>query len=138
MPRNWLRPRLTVLPLEERTVPAVVANPDSYSASEDTPLSVTAESRAIASYNAMQQYLYRGSATSLYHERNPVQAGDNAYSYLWPFSQAYQATADMSLIGSYRADVPDRAVGLGHYDGTSGQAPDPRSLEQIQRRLGIE
>src|SRR3954464_14480561 len=37
------RLRLSVQSLEERTVPTVVANPDAYSTSEDTPLTVSAE-----------------------------------------------------------------------------------------------
>src|SRR4051812_37008044 len=37
------RVRLSIQALEERTVPAVVANPDAYPVSEDNPLTVSAE-----------------------------------------------------------------------------------------------
>jgi len=88
------------------------------------PLSADAASRATQSYAAMQQYLYRADATNLYHERYPVQPGDNPYSYLWPLSQAYTATVDIAQLGGYQADVQARDVALGHYFSSNGKGPN--------------
>ena len=89
-----------------------------------TPLSATAAARAQQSYAAMQKYFARGDGTSLYHERYPVQSGDNAYSYLWPLSQAYTATVDMANLGAYQADVSDRVTALSRYYSSRGRSPN--------------
>lgn len=89
-----------------------------------TPLSATAAQRAIASYNAMQAYLYRHDATNLYHEQYPVLSTDQPYSYLWPLSQAYNATLDMSNVAANSADVAMRVSALADYYSSSGQAPN--------------
>ena len=88
------------------------------------PLSATAAVRAQQSYAAMQQYFARNDGTSLYHERYPVQSGDNPYSYLWPLSQAYTATIDMANLGGYQADVGDRVTALSHYYSARGRSPN--------------
>lgn len=88
------------------------------------PLSATAAARAAESYAAMQQYLYRNDATSLYHERYPIQSGDNPYSYVWPLSQAYTATVDMALLGGYQSDVQARDAALAHYYSSRGESPN--------------
>jgi Glycosyl hydrolase family 76 len=80
--------------------------------------------RAIAAYNAMQQYFYAGDGSSLYTQNSP-QSG-NPYSYLWPFSRALAGTITLAgvppeLLGgaSYAPDVSDRLVGLSRFwDGT--------------------
>lgn len=93
------------------------------------PLSATAALRAAQTYAAMQQYLYRNDATDLYHEQYPVQSGNNPYSYVWPLSQAYTATVDISLLGGYQSDVQARDAALDHY---YSQGPKP----QRRRRAG--
>src|SRR5207245_11330617 len=98
-----------VEPLEARQLLSVV------------PLSPAASQRAVASYGTMQTYLYRNDTTDLYHERYPVQSGDNPYSYVWPLSQAFNATVDMANLGNYQADVQARVAALGHYYSSSGQ-----------------
>ena len=50
--------------------------------------------RADASYAALQTYFAAGDG--LYREQYPVEAGDNAYSYEWPFSQAHVAALDLA------------------------------------------
>ena len=89
-----------------------------------TPLSPTAAQRALASYNAMQTYLYRSDSTNLYHEQYPVVTGDNPYSYVWPLSQAFNATVDLANLGNYQSDVQARVAALGHYYSSSGQEPN--------------
>src|SRR2546428_76428 len=49
--------------------------------------------RAIKAYSAMQAQFYVSSA-KLYRPFHPAQPG-NAYSYVWPFSQALVATLDL-------------------------------------------
>jgi hypothetical protein len=88
------------------------------------PISSTASQRAIASYTAMQTYLYRTDGTSLYHEQYPVQSGDNPYSYVWPLSQAYNATVDVANLGNYQSDLQSRAAGLAHYYSSNGTVPN--------------
>ena len=64
--------------------------------------------RAVAAYNAMQQYLYHTNGTSLYRETWPPGDG-NPYAYHWPFSHAVTATLDMlGLSADYRGAVQDR------------------------------
>src|SRR5688500_4050742 len=76
--------------------------------------------RAIASYNAMQQYLYKTDGSSLYLEQYPTATEDRPYAFEWPFSQAHIATIDLSNIPgatgrSYRSAVADRSRGQEHY-----------------------
>src|SRR5665647_2035863 len=52
--------------------------------------------RALATYEAMQQYLYIDDGSSLYLERYPLASDDRTYSFEWPFSQAYIATLDLT------------------------------------------
>ena len=106
--------RATIERLEPRRLLSVAA----------APLSATAAARAAQTYAAMQQYLYRNDATSLYHERYPVQSGDNPYSYVWPLSQAYTATVDMALLGGYQSDVQARDAALAHYYSSRGESPN--------------
>jgi hypothetical protein len=87
-------------------------------------------SRAVATYDAMQQHFYAANvylrdASSLYTENYP-QSG-RRYAFLWPFSRALAGTVTLagvpltSLGGtSYQADVADRLTGLSRYwDGAS-------------------
>ena len=90
-------------------------------------------SRAVATYNAMQQYFYAadvypGDTSSLYAENYP-QSG-NRYSYLWPFSRVLAGTITLAgipsaLVGgaSYQADVTDRLTGLSRYWDSTSSGP---------------
>jgi hypothetical protein len=76
--------------------------------------------RAVSSYAALQQYLYLGpSGHFMYLEKYPRVAGDNDYSYLFPFREATAATIDvagMKHVGSqYTSDVPLRFAALQNY-----------------------
>ncbi len=98
-------------------------------------------SRAVATYNALQQYfyapnVYSGDRSSLYTENYP-QSGLQ-YSYLWPFSRVLAGTITLSGVpsaviggGNYQAAVADRLTGLSRYwDSTSspgGYASYPTS-----------
>lgn len=80
--------------------------------------------RAIASYNAMQRYLYKTDGSSLYLEQYPAATEDRPYAFEWPFSQAHIATIDLSNIPgatgrSYRSAVADRSRGQEHYWNTT-------------------
>jgi hypothetical protein len=81
--------------------------------------------RAATAYAALQQNLYLGNAGhDLYLEQTPVQTGDNAYSYLWEFREATQATLDLQNIpgntSTYGGDTASRFAALTQY---SAQAP---------------
>jgi mannose/cellobiose epimerase-like protein (N-acyl-D-glucosamine 2-epimerase family) len=52
--------------------------------------------KAASSFRSMQTYLAVPDGSGLYHEQYPVAAGDNPYSYEWPFSQAHIAIADLA------------------------------------------
>ena len=59
--------------------------------------------RATLAYNALQRYFLTDQG--LYLEEYPNTA-ENAYSYVWPFSQALSATADMTQLRSrYQGDL---------------------------------
>jgi hypothetical protein len=81
--------------------------------------------RAAASYQALQRYLAAGDGSGLYHEQYPVAAGDNAYSYEWPFSQVRGATLDLTGLpgpqgAGYRDDLAARDTGQERYWQASG------------------
>lgn len=90
----------------------------------------TDAARAAASYQALQTYLAVPDGSDLYHERYPVQSGDNAYSYEWPYSQVRGATLDLTGLpgaagGPYRDDLAARDAGQERYwlasGGTTGR-----------------
>lgn len=81
--------------------------------------------RAVASYNALQQYFYQHDGSHLYLEWYPKGDGDNSYSYEWPFSQARIGAIDLANMAygvgsSYIADVQDRAIGQENYWNAKG------------------
>ncbi|WP_203962210.1 glycoside hydrolase family 76 protein [Actinocatenispora thailandica] len=89
----------------------------------------SAAARAAASYRALQTYFAASDGSGLYHEQYPVQAGDNVYSYEWPYSQVRGATLDLTgmpgaLGARYRADLAARDAGQQRYwlgsGGTTG------------------
>src|SRR5690606_23681518 len=61
--------------------------------------------RALASYDAMQEYMAADDGTGLYRERYPSGADDRTYSFEWPHSQAHVATLDLTgLPGATRSE----------------------------------
>ena len=66
--------------------------------------------RAASSFRAMQTYLSVPDGSGLYHEQYPVVAGDNPYSYEWPFSQAHIAIADLANQSGARGAQFDSAL----------------------------
>jgi len=79
--------------------------------------------RAVASYNAMQEYFYQ-EGEDLYLEEYPHQGG-NAYSYVWPFSQAMAGTIDLYGVKSkqFEGDVQDRIQGVEKYWNSTTTPP---------------
>lgn len=81
--------------------------------------------RAIQSYDAMQQFFYQQDGSHLYQEQYPRATNDNSYSYEWPFSQARIATIDLSTVPggagrAYSSAVADRSLGQERYWNTTG------------------
>lgn len=105
-----------------------VAQADAQPAGGETHAGIHAE-RAVAAYQAMQRYFYQPNV-QLYIDPYPHTSG-NAYSYLWPFSQALVATLDVAgLPGSgsqFAADVQARLAGLAHYWNPAPQSHNPPS-----------
>lgn len=82
--------------------------------------------RAVAAYRAMQRQYYVPDV-QLYQEYSPQQPG-NAYSYVWPFSQAMAATLNLALLDSgYAGDVRDRVSGLARYWNPAPASNNPPS-----------
>jgi hypothetical protein len=81
--------------------------------------------RAVASYDALQRYLYLGPRGNfMYLEAYPLQAGDNSYSYLFPLREATAATIDMAGIDTrYEGDVQARFRALQGYWDSSRTPP---------------
>ncbi len=80
---------------------------------------------AVASYRALQNYLYVDDGSFLYHEQYPVLSSDNHYSYEWPFSQAHVATLDLTGMArgagtSFGRDLKARSLGQERYWKASG------------------
>ena len=81
--------------------------------------------RALASYEAMQRYLYADDGSSLYLEHFPRAPEDRTYSFEWPFSQAHVATLDLTglpgRVGRQLSDdLADREVGQERYWNAEG------------------
>ena len=92
--------------------------------------SSTHADRAVLSYQALQRYLAVDDASGLYHERYPVAAGDNPYSYEWPFSQVHAATLDLTgmpgrLGAGFGPDLAACAAGQERYWSTNGTTGVP-------------
>jgi hypothetical protein len=90
----------------------------------------TPAGQAVASYQALQRYLAVPDGSGLYRERYPVAAGDNPYSYEWPFSQVHAATLDLTglpgeLGAGFRPDLEARTVGQERYWSTRGTTGVP-------------
>ncbi|MFG1610779.1 glycoside hydrolase family 76 protein [Actinoplanes sp. NPDC049265] len=72
--------------------------------------------RATSAYRSLQQHLY---LDPLYQEDYPRQAGDNTYSYLWPYREATTATLSLHEAPGNRAvdrrDLATRFAGFGSY-----------------------
>ncbi|WP_227378376.1 glycoside hydrolase family 76 protein [Haladaptatus halobius] len=90
--------------------------------------------RAIAAYDALQQYFYKENS-KLYLEEYPNQS-DNPYSYVWPFSQAMAGTVDLfgirngSVGADYADDVQDRLDALELYWNPN---KDPKGYDSYVR-----
>lgn len=102
---------------------------------EDTSRQINA-ARALATYRAMQRYLYVADGASLYRETYPWPVG-NPYSFLWPFVRALTGT--LSLTGmlsdaEYASAVKDRLVGLTRY--WHGKATPPGYDSYVRPPLG--
>ena len=85
--------------------------------------------RAAASLAAMETYLAADDGSGLYHEQYPLEAGDNPYSYEWPFSQAHIAIADLANLPGATGKAYDKPLAVAaaaqeHYwdadGGTTG------------------
>ena len=81
--------------------------------------------RAAAAFQALQANLGTADGSGLYREQYPVEAGDNAYSYEWPFSQVHIAIADLAnqpgVTGHrYGKDLTSATVAQEHYWNASG------------------
>ena len=82
------------------------------------------QQRAIASYEALQKFLYL-PADQLYAGSVPTTS--NAFTYLWPFTNAMAGTdylVGSDGGGSFSPDLEARLGGLLHYQDTSERTPN--------------
>jgi len=102
--------------------------------------------RAAPSYQSLQTYLAVPDGSGLYHEQYPVAAGDNPYSYEWPFSQAHIALADLANQPGARGRQFDAALDVAdaaqeHYwkaDGGSTGLPGEGPLSLTGHGTTVE
>lgn len=85
--------------------------------------------RAEATWEALQRWFATHDGSDLYREQYPVAAGDNAYSYEWPFSQAHAAALDLTGIPAvgrrYRAELDRHDRAQQHYWSAKGSTGLP-------------
>jgi Glycosyl hydrolase family 76 len=102
-------------------VAVVVALPAATAAASVSP-QAQAQARAVASYAAMQRYLY-SSATRSYVGTYPVRGRAQA----WPYSQALWATLDLAEIpgvgARFRGALSRRIAGLARYSHPEPGSP---------------
>ena len=77
--------------------------------------------RATSAYQALQKHLY---VDPLYRENHPQQAGDNPYSYLWPYREAATAAVSLrSAPGNSAVSRRDLATRFANFDAYWQDAP---------------
>lgn len=86
--------------------------------------------RAVRTYAALQKYFAANDGSGLYREQYPNDAsGGNTYSYEWPFSQAHQATLDLTGIPGagrgFRSALQARDSAQLHYWSAAGSTGLP-------------
>lgn len=80
-----------------------------------------ARARALAAFSALQRYFGTTDGSGLYREQYPVAAGDNAYSYEWPYSQIHVAALDLTVVDRRSEPVlAVRAAAQEHYWNAGG------------------
>ncbi len=99
----------------------------------------TAVDRAAASYSALEQFFAAGHG--LYHEQYPVEPGDNAYSYEWPFSQAHVAALDLAgmpgrLGRQHRPELRQNDAAQVLYWSTAGTTGRPGFASGVEPPYG--
>jgi len=77
--------------------------------------------RALAALSALDRYLAATDGSGLYREQYPAAAGDNPYSYEWPYSQIHIAALDLTVpIPRSEALLAARAAAQEHYWNAAG------------------
>lgn len=75
----------------------VLTAPASAAPGHREPSRSTQTARARAAYSALDRYLGTTDGSGLYREQYPAEAGDNPYSYEWPYSQVHIAALDLTV-----------------------------------------
>jgi hypothetical protein len=77
--------------------------------------------RALAAFSALDRYLGTADGSGLYREQYPAAAGDNPYSYEWPYSQIHVAALDLTVPDPRsEARLAARAAAQEHYWNAAG------------------
>ncbi|RKS80212.1 glycosyl hydrolase family 76 [Motilibacter peucedani] len=109
-----LRIRLAVLGAATSLAAALVAPPAAEAAAPGDHS--TNARRAQASWAALQRWFAVPDGSGLYREQFPVAAGDGAYSYEWPFSQAHVAALDLTGMSGAHSDAASYVDDLAAHD----------------------
>lgn len=77
--------------------------------------------RALAAFSALEEYFGTADGSGLYREQYPAAAGDNPYSYEWPYSQIHIAALDLTVVNPRSEPVfAARAAAQEHYWNATG------------------
>ncbi len=78
-------------------------------------------SRATALYAALRRHLDATDGSGLVREQIPAVAGDNPYSYEWPFSQVHIAALDLTVVDAeFEPELARRAAAQEHHWNAAG------------------
>lgn len=78
-------------------------------------------SRATAAYSALKRHFDTNDGSGLVREQTPAAAGDNPYSYEWPFSQVHIAALDLTVVdATYEPELARRAAAQEHFWNSGG------------------
>ena len=91
--------------------------------------------RAAASFRALQANLGTTDGSGLYREQYSVEAGDNAYSYEWPFSQVHIAIAVAALFVPAAASASPAPPAPSH--STPGEPPASVATANAKSAAGV-
>ncbi|WP_420312488.1 glycoside hydrolase family 76 protein [Streptomyces sp. YS-B37] len=100
---------------------ALTATAATPATAAERPGSARALSRATALYAALRRHLDATDGSGLVREQIPAVAGDNPYSYEWPFSQVHIAALDLTVVDAgFEPELARRAAAQEHHWNAAG------------------
>ncbi|WP_405837509.1 glycoside hydrolase family 76 protein [Streptomyces sp. NBC_01518] len=100
---------------------ALTATTATPSFAAERPSSARALSRAKTTYAALRRHFDATDGSGLVREQIPAAAGDNPYSYEWPFSQVHIAALDLTVVApELEPELARRAAAQEHHWNAGG------------------